>query len=131
MSESAQLAFPLLDDDERWQRMLDEIRGICSAPRNGGKKQVSWDLKIAGPDLSNMLAENNRSELKLRFLPYFLRHRLNDELPRLIVEGCGLTLGEAMRPLTAVEELALLKEACARAGAAGAAIVDDAHSRRR
>lgn len=68
--------------------------------------------------------------VRLKHLPYFLRRRLNDTLPRILVEHCKLTLGEP-RPLTAVEKLARLEEALSRAGAAGDAIIADAFGRRK
>lgn len=95
-----------------------------------GPSQIAYDLDISGSELSNALNERNRSELKLRYLPYFLSHRLNDDLPRIIVEHCKLTLGEP-RPLTAAEKLARLEEALGRAGAAGQAILADAYGKRR
>lgn len=68
--------------------------------------------------------------VRLKHLPYFLRRRLNDTLPRILVEHCKLSLGEP-RPLTAVEKLARLEEALGRAGAAGDAILADAFGRRK
>lgn len=125
-----QLEFPVISDAEVWRRMLEEIRDTCRADSRGGLKQAAFDLDLSPSELSNALNERDRHDLKIKQLPYFLRRRLTDELPRLIVEACDLRLGEA-RPLTAAEKLSRLEEALTRAGAAGEAILADAYGRRR
>ncbi len=122
-----QLSLPTVTDAETWAQILDEIREIVRAR---GPKEVAFALDISGSDLSNAIAERNRTELKLRHLPYFLHARLNDELPRIIVEHCGLSLSET-RPLTAAERLERLEAAALRSGAAGQAILEDAFGPRR
>lgn len=127
MSQSKQLGLPVISEQETWQRMLKEIRNVCEVK---GPCLVSYALEVTGPDLSNALNERNRTEFKMRHLPYFLKNRLSDELPRIIVDACDLSLGEA-RPLTAADKLARLEEAIGRAGVAGHAILADAYGKRR
>ncbi len=122
-----QLAFPAVGDAELWEQILDAIRDVV---RVRGPKEVAYALDLSPSELSNGLAERDRHEIKLRYLPYFLRARITDELPRLIVEFCGLSLGEA-RPLTAAEKLERLEAAALRSGPAGQAILDEAYGRRR
>lgn len=117
-----QLAIPQVADGDVWAAVLDAVSDIIRAR---GHKEVAYALDISGSDLSNMLAERNRTEFKLRHLPTLLRLRHNDDLPRAIARAAGLELAPA-RPLTAAERLERLEAALARAGAAGQAIVDDA-----
>ncbi len=122
-----QLSLPTISDVELWAQLLEVMRSIV---RERGPKEVTYALDVSGSELANALAERNRCELKLRHLPYFLRARLNDDLPRLIVEHCGLSLGEP-RALTAAEELALIKETLFRSGPLGQAVMNEVYGRRR
>lgn len=119
---SEQLAFAAVSDTDAWADILDAVRDIVRAR---GNKDVAYALDVSPSDLSHALAERNRFELKLRFLPVLLRMRHNDDLPRAIARVAGLEIAPA-RPLTAAERLERLEAALARAGAAGAAIRDDA-----
>ena len=118
---------PGVGDADLWARMLEEIRDIV---RLRTPKEVAFSLDMSASELSNALAERNRCELKLRYLPFLLRVRETDALPRMLVEHCELELGEP-KPMTAAERLARLEQAVMRAGAAGQAIIDEAYGRRR
>lgn len=122
-----QLALPTVGDADFWGQLLDLIRDIV---RLRGAKEVAYALDISPSELANGLAERDRHGVKLRYLPYFLRARATDDLPRLIVEYCGLSLGEP-RPLTVAERLERLEVAVRSSGAAGQAILEEAYGRRR
>lgn len=124
---SEQLSLPCVSDGDTWLGWLDAIGKIISFH---GRKEVAFRLDMAPSDLSNCIAERNRTEFKMRQLTTLLRLRVDDELPRLIAGHCGLELA-APRPLTAAERLERLEGALLRAGTAGAAILDDAYGRRR
>ncbi len=124
---SEQLSLPILSDGETWTEMLEEIRGLCRVRTH---KEVSYALKISAPDLSNALAERQRSYLRMEHLPTLLTMRLDDKLPLIIAGHCGLELAAPRAP-TAAEKLERLESAVARAGVAGAAILADAYGRRR
>lgn len=119
---SEQLALPVISDADAWAEILDAVREIV---RKRSNMAVSHVLDISGSELSNALAERNRSELKARHLVALLRLRHNDDLPRAIARAAGLELAPA-RALTPAEQLERLQAALSRAGAAGAAIVADA-----
>ncbi len=124
---SGQLLLPGVSDTDLWQSLLEEIRDIV---RLRTTKEVAFGLDVSPSELSHALAERNRYDLKLRYLPYLLRARGTDELPRIIVEHCGLSLGEP-KPMSAAERLERLEAAALRSGPAGQAILDEAYGRRR
>ncbi len=122
-----QLSLPGVGDADLWAQVLEEIRDIV---RLRSPKEVAFVLDISASELSHALAERNRCELKLRYLPYFLRARGTDTLPRLLVEHCGLSLGEP-KPMSVAERLERLEAAILRSGAVGQALLEDAFGRRR
>jgi hypothetical protein len=124
---SQQLELPAVSDTDSWAEVLDCVRDIVRAR---GNKDIAYALDVSPSDLSHALAERNRSELKLRYLPTLLRLRHNDDLPKAIARAAGLELAPA-RPLTAAERLERLEAALSRAGAAGQAIKEDAFGGRR
>jgi hypothetical protein len=127
LAMSQQLELPAVSDADAWAEILDCVRDIVRAR---GNKDMAYALDVSPSDLSHALAERNRFELKLRYLPALLRLRHNDDLPQAIARAAGLELAPA-RPLTAAEQLERIQAALGRAGAAGAAILDDAYGRRR
>lgn len=128
MSPIRQLGLPVITDASAWHRMLEECRRIAATVGHG---DVAFGLGISEAELSNALSERNRNSLKLRQLPYFLRHRGgSDELPRVVAEVCELELATP-KPLSAADKLERLESALMRAGTAGAAILADAYGRRR
>lgn len=122
-----QLRFEAIANADAWANWLDGIRTLT---RQVGAKEVAYGLDVGPSDLSNMLAERNRSEFKLRHLPGLLSMRQDDVLPQLIADHCGLELA-AKRELTAAEKLERLEAAILRCGPAGAAVLADAYGRRR
>lgn len=127
MKNTEQLVLPVISEAQVWERMLAEFRKVIEVR---GNFQVAGDLDIASSTLSNCLAERNGNDFKAKHVPYFLRHRVSDDLPRVLVEPIGYGLKES-RPLTAAERLERIEAALGRAGAAGAAILSDAFGGRR